>query len=257
MHDAHPVRSEHVVLLQRMGEQLLPDQLVQRLLQDLGKRQGRLDRPVGCAPGCAVALPPDLVLRRLLGPRPVGLCVLPLEQHELDEAVLRAVQERCVEARAVGAAHALPGGHLVEVVRRSDVLERQEAAGLDLEDVPRAETVGEGKQQTLRVVHHLPESVHALDLRGQQVIAGSTADADMPGDAQLREQLQRRLSHLGEQGQGGVLSREAEVARRAPAGAGLVDVGGGEPCLGGQGGGEALPGRGLGALLFGVGRHHC
>jgi hypothetical protein len=119
----------------------------------------------------------------------------------------------------------------------------------------RAEHVGEREPEAFGVVHHLAECVDALHLRGEQVVARAAVDAGVPGDAELGAQRERRLADLSEQREGRVLARQAEVVRRAAARAGLLDVRGGLLRLGWQSGGEALPGRDLGALGVGVGRH--
>lgn len=84
------------------------------------------------------------------------------------------------------------------------------------------------------VVNRLPERVHALDLRGQQVVRRAAADSRVPGDLQLREQVQREVAHLRQQRQLRVLRREAEGVGPASRPAIFADVGRRLPCGGGQ-----------------------
>jgi hypothetical protein len=162
--DAHAVSAEHPVLLEPVGEQLLAHQLVQRLVQHVGERQRGVDGTGRIRPGSAVPLPAHRVLRRVGTPSSVGLGVLPLQQHQLGEAIHGPVQERRVDARAVRTPHSFAVGDLAEVVVRADVLEGQVTARLDLQHLRRAERLGEGADEPLGVVHHLREGVDALHL---------------------------------------------------------------------------------------------
>ena len=152
MQDPHPRGALGAGLLQGVGQQLLADQLVERLVeQELEREQVAADRTCGVGDRGAVALEPHRVPRRVGRAHPVGLGVLPLHQHELDDTVDGAVQERRVDAGAVRAADALAAGRLAEEVGRADVLERQVAARLDLQHLVDAEQVAEGPHDAVRV----------------------------------------------------------------------------------------------------------
>ncbi len=124
------------------------------------------------------------------------LGVLPLHQDQLAQSVGAAVHEGGVDAGAVRAADASSARGLAEEVGRADVLERQEAAGLDLQHPLDAEQRTESPLDTAGVAHHLAQSVRALDLRRQQVVARAAARAGVPGDALRCEQRQHALADL-------------------------------------------------------------
>ena len=81
---------------------------------------------------------------------------------------------------------------------------------LDLEHLGSAEQVAERADQPRWITHHLSESVHALDLRGEQVVARAAADRRVPRDTQLGEQPQRRRADLGQQGVVSELGRQGK-----------------------------------------------
>ena len=106
--DTDPVGALGAGLFQRVGEELLTHELVDRLVQQQLERQDvSSDRTGWVGHGSAVPAQADRVPLRVGRAAAVGLGVLPLEQHQLGGAVGRAVLERGVHARAVRAADAL------------------------------------------------------------------------------------------------------------------------------------------------------
>src|SRR4051812_35792322 len=113
-----------------MGQQLLTDQLIERLIRQVVERQQVVAyRPRGIGEQRAVPLEADGVLSWTDGPERVLLCVLPLHQHQLDDTVSCAVKESGINAGAVRTTGALATNRLVEKILLTDVLERQEPTG--------------------------------------------------------------------------------------------------------------------------------
>jgi len=115
----------------------------------------------------------------------------------------------------VRAAHPNAGRRLVEVVLRPDVLERQEPAGLDLQHLPHIDR-REGSTDPLRVGDHRGQRVHALDLRGQQVVARVGPDPCVPGNLKLGEQRERLLTDVRKQVERRMVSRQGGCPAAAP-----------------------------------------
>ena len=95
--------------------------------------------------------------------------------------------------------------------RRADVLEGEVAAGLDLQHLGDVDQAARRRDDAVRVVDHRNERVDALDLRGQQVVAGTAVDARVPRDAELEEQVDRAAADVGEEVVLGVSRRQAVV----------------------------------------------
>src|SRR5690242_16684998 len=109
-----------------MGEELLADQLVERLIEQLMQFEQvgphRRVRRTNCA---AVPSRPGRVLVGFGTPCDIPLGVLPLDQQELGDAVGAAMQERGVDARTPRAPDTSTMGCLTEEVGVTDELERQ------------------------------------------------------------------------------------------------------------------------------------
>lgn len=117
----------------------------------------------------AVPSDPDCVRGGLaLDRAEVGLRELPFDQGQLCYACGRPIEERGVDAGAVGATSATDflavADAFTEVVGRSDVLERQESPFLDREDFGDVYEVGEGELDQFRIGDHRKQCVDALHL---------------------------------------------------------------------------------------------
>ena len=133
---------------------------------------------------------------------------------ERAERVDGAMHERRVDTRAMRAPSPHPTAGLAEVVGIADVLERQEPARFDLQDLRRTDHPTKSTHQPVRVVHHLTQRVHALHLGRQQMIARPTIDAGVPRDPQLGKQRQRHLANLWQQRHRRILSRDTKRIHR-------------------------------------------
>src|SRR4051794_31504437 len=102
---------------QRMGQQLLTDELIERLVKDVLEGEEVIShRTRRIGERSAVPCQANLVLLRVGATDPIGLGVLPLDEDELDHPVLRAVQKRSIDAGAVRAPDAYPLCRLREEV---------------------------------------------------------------------------------------------------------------------------------------------
>jgi hypothetical protein len=205
---AHPVRAFGCGLLESVCEQLLTHELVERLVeQQLEGQQVTVDGSFRVEDGLLVPAPPLGIALRVWVAQPIGLGVLPLHQHELDDSVRSPVQECSVDAGTPGPACAEPARRFAEDVRRPDVLEGQEPAGLDLQDLGDVEDLAERPLHARGVGDHLSERVDALHLRRQQMVARPALDARMPRDTQFLEQGEGLYTDLWQQRQPRVLDR--------------------------------------------------
>lgn len=100
-----------------------------------------------------------------------------------------------------------------EEVLGSDVLERQEPAVLDREDLGDVDDVAERALDAVGIGDHREEGVDALDLRVPQVVAGAAGHRVVPRDVELLEQRDRTVAHVWKQVVSGVLDREADGIR--------------------------------------------
>ena len=180
-----------------MREELLSHQLVQRFLEQfLEGEQFDSYRPVGRRQQTAVPLVSDRVLCRQHGATCVVLGVLPFDKDQLTDPCGGGVYERSIDACAMGPPNPLSIDGFVEVVVGADVLEGEPAPRLDLMHLRCLDDRTEGSDDPVGICHHLAESVRALHLRRQQMVAGPTADPGMPRDSKFGEERKRRIADL-------------------------------------------------------------
>ena len=199
------------ILLETMSQELLPQELVERLVLDEVEAKQRLDRTVFAQVVVEVAGTTRRgltgVVRECLG---VALGVLPLHQRKLNHTIWSAVPEGRIHAGAIRTTRPHTSPALAEVVRATDELEGQEATWLTPEPrrCRREPRTPDGFGQGPRPSHRVRWRTAPATKAGGWKVRRSPC---VPRDGQLGEERQDRLADLRQPVVSGELGGQTEV----------------------------------------------